>query len=296
MNIKLRRNLGKFKCNILRVLINDYTLLRVRYFIKFKKQINFKNPKTWTEKILWRMLYERDERFTKLADKFKVRDFVKNKVGNEYLPKLHKVYLNEKDINYEELPNEFVIKCNHDMGSTKIIIDKNKIDLKKIKKEYNYFLNKNFYFYTREWHYKNIKPLIMIEEILKNNNGNELLDYKFHCFGGKVKLIQLANSTHTGNNIYNKDFSLMNINYYMPNYPPTKKPDNLEKMIKIAEKLSEDFSYVRVDLYSINEKEIKFGEMTFTPGGGSYYWNPPKINVKLLEEWLVSERELKKGN
>lgn len=261
---------------ILYFLKNDETVIRDRYKIIFGKELNLENPKSFNEKIQWRILRDRKDIYTRLADKYLVREYVREKIGEKYLIKLLGVYEKAEDINYDNLPNKFVLKCNHDSGSVIICKDKYIFDKKIANKKLNYFLKRNFYYMTREWHYKNIKPLIICEELLSDKHS-ELCDYKFHCFDGKIEMIQVANNSHTGNNMYDVDWKLLPFNYLRDNHGDLKQPKNLDEMKKIAEKLAQEFNYIRVDLYNLNGK-IYFGEMTFTPNAGFGKFSPEKYD------------------
>lgn len=277
-------NLLRFRVNYF--LKDDETVIRERYKTVFGRELNLENPKTFNEKIQWRILKDRKDIYTQLADKYLVRNYVKEKIGEEYLIKLLGVYEKAEDIDYSRLPNKFVLKCNHDSGSVIICKDKSTFNIKESNKRLNFFLKRNFYYMTREWHYKNIKPLIICEEFLEVNNG-ELYDYKFHCFDGKIEMIQVANNSHTGNNIYSFDWQLLPFKYLNENHNETIVPQKLEEMKKIVKILSEGFNYVRIDLYEY-ENKIYFGEITFTPNAGygkffpekwDYFYGE-KINVK----------------
>ncbi len=267
-------NLLRFRINYL--LKDDEAVIRERYKSVFGRELDLENPKTFNEKIQWRILKDRKDIYTQLADKYLVREYVKEKIGEEYLIKLLGVYEKAEDIDYDKLPNKFVLKCNHDSGSVIICKDRSTFDRKAVNKKLNFFLKRNFYYMTREWHYKNIKPLIICEELLEPKN-KELCDYKFHCFNGKIEIIQVANSTHTGNNMHDSEWNLLPFHYLNENHKNLEKPDNLDAMKKIVKKLSEDFNYIRVDLYNSDGK-IYFGEMTFTSNAGFGKFSPEKYD------------------
>ena len=252
----------------------DENIIKKRYLKEFNKELNLENPRTLTEKIQYRILKDKNDRYTKLADKYLVREYVREKIGEKYLIKLLGVYKNSKEINYDLLPNRFVLKCNHDSGSVIICKDKSIFNIKEANKKLNFFLKRNFYYITREWHYKNIKPVIMCEEYLEENNQAPT-DYKFHCLNNKIEFIQVDMGRfeeHKRNNFDSNweltPFIFGSKNYNFDNkYKRIDKPKNFEKMKELALKLSEDFDYCRVDFYNI-EGEIFFGEITFTPGAG----------------------------
>lgn len=247
--------------------ISDEKYYKDIYFKLFNKKLNINNPQTFNEKIIKRILFDKKDIYSDLADKYKVRSFVRDKVGEEYLIRLYGVYNKVEDIDFDILPNEFVLKCNHDSGSVFICKDKKTFEFSKVKKKLKFYLKRNFYYLTREWHYKNIQPCIICEEKLSDNT-----DYKFHCFNGQVEFIEFTQGRfydEIRTNIYGREWNLLPIliSGRRNTDDPKEKPKNLEKMLWIAEKLSKNFEYVRVDLYNPNGV-IKFGEMTFTPAGG----------------------------
>lgn len=246
-------------------LTNDEKYFKKVYKKQFKKELNILTPQTLNEKVIKRILYDKNPKYTFLADKYLVRDYVKEKIGEEYLISLLGIYKNEKEIKLENLPNKFVLKCNHDSGSVFICNDKENFDLKKVKKKLKFYLKRNFYYYTREWHYKNIKPLIICEEKLE-----DITDYKFHCFNGKVNHIEVIFDRFKDKKINEYDNKGNLLPYEVSGCKKDenfKLPKNFEIMKKIAEKLSREFNYCRVDLYNDNGN-IKFGEITFTPACG----------------------------
>lgn len=248
------------------IFISDKSHFQKLYLKKFNREIDFQNPKTLNEKVINRTLFERNKIYTDLADKYKVRTYVKNKIEEEYLIDLYGVYEKVEDIDFDALPNEFVLKCTHDSGSVFICSNKNDFDISYAKKKLRFYLKRNYYYLTREWHYKNIKPRIICEEKLSDTT-----DYKFHCFNGKVELVEVISDRFGDKreNLYDKNWNFLNVEISgcKNTDESIAKPKNYEKMLEIAEKLSSEFDYVRIDFYNIDGK-IKFGEMTFTPAGG----------------------------
>ena len=265
------RKLRKIILFLSRLLVpSDELFVKLNYRRKFNKKLNLKNPKTFSEKIQWIKLNETNPLMTICSDKVLVRDYVKNIIGEDYLIPVLGVYDSVDEIDFDNLPDEFVIQCNHDSSSTNIITDKSQItdDLKKFYKER---LKENYYNYTRERHYKNIIPKIVVSELLKDEETHEeIKDYKLFCFDGKVKYIQV-DSTRFSNHqrtVFDVNWNKVNSKWrYEYCNPEPSKPEQLSEMIEIAEKLSKDFYLVRVDLYNINKK-IYFGELTFTPVSG----------------------------
>ncbi|MGL4800919.1 MAG: ATP-grasp fold amidoligase family protein [Cetobacterium sp.] len=283
----------------LSLILSDKQFIELKYLYKFRKKLNLENPKTFNEKIQWRIIHDRKNIYTQLADKYLVREYVKNKIGENYLIKILGVYKDPNEVEYDKLPNRFVMKCNHDAGSVIICLDKKKIDINKVNKKLKFFLKRNFYYFSREWHYKNIKPLIICEEFKpifeKDRFGNELPeDYKLHCFNGEVKFLEVQFNRFDGKrriNIYDPDWNLLefkmgskNVNYYV------EKPIQLEEMKKLARILSREFDYCRVDFY-ISEEKVYFGEITFTPCSGFDKFQPKEWDYKLGQMWELDRNE-----
>lgn len=241
----------------------------------FKKHMGYKldldNPKTLNEKINWLKLYNRKSIHTVVADKFKVRPYVKEKVGEKYLIPLLYHTSNPNDISPENLPDSpFIIKTNHDSSGGLIVRDKAKVDWKQAKKRFRRLLRENHYYTTIEWQYKNIEPRIVVEKLLTYEDGSIPEDYKFHCFNGKLAFIMIDFDRFGAirtRNLYDSNWNLIKCNWGRPYGKELKKPDNLEEMIEVAEKLAKDFTYVRVDLYLV-KNSIYFGELTFYHASG----------------------------
>lgn len=280
--------LGLIKMRANTLLVSDEKFIKNRYRETFKKDLNVDNPKTFNEKIQYRILKDRKKIYTKLTDKYIVRGYVESKIGKKYLTQLYGVYESTKEINYENLPNKFVLKCTHDCGSVIICTDKSQIDSNYINKKLKYWLKRNYYYATREYHYKDIKPRIICEEFIGINNEPPV-DYKFHVFNGKNKKIFIqCDEGRFGNHtrsIYDECWNKIDVKYNKSiSQNIIEKPQNLEEMIFIAKKLSEEFDYVRVDLYSVEDK-IYFGELTFTPAGGMGVFEPEEWDIKWGNLW-----------
>lgn len=248
------------------------------------KTLNLNNPQTFNEKIQWLKLYDSTPIKTKLADKYLVRDWVKEKIGEKYLITLLGVYDKFEEIDFDKLPNQFVIKCNHGSGWNIIVKDKSKLNLAETKEKLDKWLKTNFAFkYGYELHYRDIKPKIIIEKYV-SNDGKNLYDYKFWCFNGNVKYMQFRNdfSEHLEMCFYDLHWKKQPFYYDHPLYKPDlPKPDNFSEMVNIAQKLCKGFAFVCVDLYRLNDGSIKFGEMTFTRSSGTGKWCDEKYNYKL---------------
>lgn len=289
---KIRRNIRNYRRILKSYIVSDEKYYKKKYKEKYGRELELDLNKieTFNERLIYRILNERKEIYTKLADKYLVREYVKEKIGEKYLIKLFGVYDNVDEINYDILPNEFVLKCNHNSGTVIICEDKKNLDINMVNEKLEGALAQNFYYVTREWHYKNIIPKIICEEKLK-----DITDYKFHCFGGKVEYIEAIYGRFTDKrfNVYNKNWELQPFTIGRPNTDDLKeKPLNFNEMIEVAEKLSAEFDYCRVDLYN-NSGEIKFGEITFTPASGLDDL-PIEYDKKLKKIWdkiLVEEKK-----
>lgn len=278
----------------------DELYIKLIYYVKMDKKLNINNPQTFNEKLQWLKLYDRRLEYTGLVDKYEVRKYIKNTIGERYLIPLIGVWNKFDDIDFSKLPNQFVLKCTHDSGSVFICNDKSKFDKKAVKKKIQKSLKRNFYYPGREWPYKNIKPRIICEKYIVDESGTELKDYKLFCFNGKPKFIQVISGRENGKyyiNHYDLNWNLINIKRkeHVTNLKEIKRPQCLEEMINISEKLSQNMPFVRIDLYNI-KSQILFGEITFFPASGymgfenesdDLLWgnwiNLPTRNVKMME-------------
>ena len=282
--------------NMLKTEADKHTLNRpvsIPYFEDFSKSnvakkvgLNFVNtPKTYNEKIQWLKLFASTPDKTRLADKYLVRDWVAEKIGEKYLIPLLGAYDSFEEINFKKLPKRFVIKCNHGCGYNIIVKDKSKLDLNDVKSKLDKWMNENFAFRAGcELHYRDIPPKIIIEKYIENKKsiGGDLYDYKFWCFDGRVHYIQFLSERNTDGlkmAFYDRKWKKQNFVYSYPLDTKTiERPDNLYEMIELAEKLSAGFNHVRVDFYRMDDGTIYFGEMTFTSASGTCKWNDEKIN------------------
>ena len=283
-------------------------LLKLRYRYVFKKSLDLKNPRDLNEKILWAKLYSDTTRWTELADKRQVRDYVE-KIGlGDILVKLYATWYKKEDINWDVLPDKFIIKANNGDGKgTNKIIDKTKItppEKEKIVSMVDEWLHrKNIGALHAEPQYKDMKPCVVVEEVLPLEKGTtSLTDYKMWCFNGKCYYTWICNDRSVGGNsahvmTYDMDwnahpeFSVFNSDYLRGDIIP--KPKNFDKMVEIAEKLSKGFPELRVDLYNIDGK-IYFGELTFTSQGGFMDFYTPEFNKMLGEKFSIKDFPLKK--
>ena len=258
------------------------------------KEIDIDNPKTFNEKIQWLKLYDSTDIKTILADKLAVREYVQNKIGEEYLIPILGIWNKYEDINFDELPNKFALKCNTGSGTNIIVNDKSAMDHKinvlkfdewqKIKYEYMSGL---------EMHYSGMKSYLYAEELLETENGEDLFDYKVFVFNGKVKLIQVDIDRHHNHrrNLYTVDWEYLPYTILYPTDPNyiIEKPKCLDELINLAEILGENFIHVRVDFY-ISRNHIYFGEMTFSHGSGTETFIPEEFGLE-MGEWMRLEKK-----
>lgn len=274
--------------------------LKLIYFYLMKKRLNFKDPKTLTEKIQWKKIYDKHPIYTICADKYLVRDYVREKIGKNYLIPLLFHTDNPEKIDFDIIPEPFIIKSNHGSGQLIIVRNKKNIERKRIIHQCKKWLKTNIYPIGREWQYKNIQPKILIEKLLLDNKSQVPNDYKFNCFNGKVEFIQVDMGRFENHKriFFDRNWGLLPFTwtekkdnkpaYYTKQKIP--KPPRFSEMIQIAEKLSKDFDYVRVDLYSVNN-HVYFGELTFTSGSGFLPFFPEKYDELYGKKLLLKQRK-----
>ena len=233
--------------------------------------LDLEHPKTYNEKLQWIKIYDRNPNYVIYTDKYRVREFIENTIGGQYLVPLIGVYKKAKDIPWDTLPERFVLKCNHASGTNIICKNKNNLDIKAATRKLDRWLKRNQFWGAREWCYKDIEPCIICEEFIETSDGNTPDDYKFMCFNGEPRLIQ----------VHHDRFGSHTLDYYTPQWNKANlkridaqcsnttvpKPEKLEEMLNIAQILSKDMYYARIDLYYSNN-QILFGEITLYPTGG----------------------------
>jgi len=262
----------------------DAVCLKIMFRAKLGYSLDLKNPKTFNEKLQWLKLYGNLEKYTDLVDKYEVRKYIAKIIGEEYLIPLIGVYDRVEDIDFSKLPEQFVLKCNHDYNSVVICKDRNNFDIEKAKKKLKKCMKRNFYYRNREPQYKNIKPKIICEKYMVDESGTELKDYKIFCFNGEPKIIQVHFDRFTNHkrNSYDTEWNYLPVSIGYPSYPNMviDKPNNLQEMLDLAKKMSENIPHVRVDLYSIHNK-IYFGEYTFIHGAGYLRIEPKEFDFEM---------------
>lgn len=270
----------------------DKPYLQLFYFATTRKFINFKNPKGFCEKLQWLKVNDRRPEYTELVDKLAVRDCIAGVLGEEHLFPLLGKWKSFDQIDFDSLPEQFVLKCNHDSGSTKVIKDKSaltKSDFDEMNKFYTRQLKRDFYYAGREYPYKGIEPYIIAEQLMIDETAPEksIEDYKFFCFNGEPKMMFVATdrATDCKFDFYDMDFNHLDVYNIHPNTDKViQKPEKFDEMKEIAAKLSKGMRQVRIDLYELNGK-IYFGEYTFFHGGGFQLCHPDKWERK-LGDWI----------
>lgn len=259
---------------------NPETLVKIRYFVRFHKFLNLDNPKTLNEKILYLSLRTDTTEWTRLSDKYNVRKYVEDCGLKENLVQLYAHWTNENEIDFSSLPDSYVIKSAQGCGDIILVKDKKTIDESNIREKLKPMLSERYGALEGGKHYLRIEPAVIVEELLPIENGQSLTDYKIWCFNGKPEFIltcsnRFKDGVHLGS--YDKYWNyrpsdMMFSKEHLEEKEPLVKPENLDKMLEVAEKLAKPFPCVRVDLYNINGT-IYFGEMTFTSLGGlmDYY-------------------------
>ena len=247
-------------------LIPDRIYIQMQYFYHFHRFANFKNPQTFNEKLQWLKLHDHNPLYTTLVDKYAVKKWVADKIGEQYVIPTIAVWEKAEDIDFDKLPNQFVLKVNHDSGGLVICKDKAQLDRQAAIAKLSRALENNGYWYGREWPYKNVKPRIIAEKYMEDDN-QALNDYKFMVFNGKVKCSFTCTERFSKDGLkvtfYDANWDIMPFERHYPrSKTPITKPLNYDEMVELAEKLSKDIPFVRVDFYSIKGK-IYFGEMTF---------------------------------
>ena len=284
--LKKRRLNGKYGKKL-----SDEEYLKKTFQLSMGKPLNLENPQTFNEKLQWLKLYDRKPEYTMMVDKYLVREYIAKTIGEEYLIPLLGVWNSPDEIDFEKLPNQFVLKCNHNSGLGMCICkDKTKLNIKKVKAELAKGLKQDYYLTGREWPYKDVPRKIIAEQFMVDESGYELKDYKFFCFDGQVKALFVAKDRQTKGEETKFDFFDENFNHLPfinghPNSkPPYFKPENFDEMKSLAEKLSVGIPQVRVDLYNING-HVYFGELTFSHWSGMVPFEPEEWDYK-LGEWI----------
>lgn len=272
-------------------LFSDKTSLKIQYRIIMGRRLNLKNPKRFSEKLQWLKLYDRKPEYTTMVDKIAVKDYIAGVIGKEYVIPTLGVWNHFDDIDFDDLPDKFVLKTNHSGGSTGVVVCRNKSTLNKAsaKKRLEKSLEKNIYHVSREWPYKNVKPMIFAEELIEDNGEHGLMDYKVFCCNGEPRMVKVNYDVATDYHVgwYDLDWNkIKGTTIYDPVdiSVDIEKPKELDYLLDLARKLSKDISYLRVDFYCTAGK-LKFGELTFFPGSGFERFKPESFDEQ-IGSWI----------
>ena len=262
-------------------MIPDRLYLMIKYRKRYGQYPNLRQPTKFTEKLQWIKLYDRCPLYTTLVDKYEVKKYVAEKLGKEYVVPLIGVWDDVDAIDFDALPDQFVMKCTHDSGGLVICKDKASFDVEAAKKKIRAILAQNFYWTSREWPYKNVKPRVIVEKYMEDTETKELRDYKFFTFNGVPKVMYIASGRGTGTtygDFFDMEFNHLDMAIDHDTAPVTpEKPLNFEAMKILAKKLAEGIPQVRVDFYEIDGK-VFFGEMTFFHCGGFERFHPDALD------------------
>jgi len=266
--------------------------------VLFKRQhgydLNLKNPKSYNEKIIWKKIHDRNPLLPIVADKYKVRAYLREVLGKDEAEKILIPLLFVTDrpetIPFDKLPEEYIIKPNHGSGWNIIVKKNTSINKKDIIRKCNYWLNTPYGVFGNEWAYQEIKRKIIVEKLLRDKKGKLPKDYKFHMIHGECIFVQVDFDRHTNHtrSLFDKNWKFINVCHAHPKGPILKKPDTLEKMIALSKILSKPFDCIRVDLYTIDNK-IYFGELTNYHGGGGNNFTPISIDFELGKSWKLKQ-------
>lgn len=264
--------------------LSDKTYLSLAYKVFIGKKMNWKSPKGFNEKLQWLKIYDRNPKYRELVDKFLVRDYIKKTIGEDYLIPIIGLWDNFEDIDFGVLPNRFVLKCTHDSGSAVICKDKNTFDRVAAGDKLSKCLNRDMFYWGREWPYKGLSPKIICEQYMEDGSG-DLEDYKFMCFNGEPKMVFTCTERRSedGLKVTFFDMNWNKLPFYR-HYPASTKlvakPSCFDEMVRLAKILSKDIPFARIDFYEIQGK-VYFGEITFYPGCGFEEFHPEEWDEKI---------------
>lgn len=265
-------------------------LLKAKFRAEMGRELDFEEPKTYTEKLQWLKLYDHRPEYTRMVDKYEVKQYVAQRIGEEYVIPLLGVWERAEDIDFESLPDRFVLKASHDSGGLVICKDKSQLDIPAVRAKFKKLLKRNYYNGTREWPYKNVKPRIIAESYMEDSRQGELRDYKFFTFGGQPKVLYIAQGRGKGEptvaDFFDMDFNHLpfTIDHDMAEIPP-EKPEKFEEMKRLAAELSRGTPQLRVDFYEVDGK-VYFGEMTFFHCSGMAPFHPEEWD-RVFGDWVT---------
>lgn len=268
--------------------IPDKVYLKLVYRARMGKKLSIEKPVTYNEKLQWLKLNDRNPAYISLVDKFEVRKYISKTIGEEYLIPILGIYDHFDEIDFDELPNQFVLKCTHNSGGVIICKDKNNLNNKLVKESINHHLKQNYYYSGREWPYKYVKPRIICEKLLNDLTEESLKDYKFFCFNGEPKSLMVVSDRDKDIRYDYFDMDFKHQAYTQQDINSSKaiaRPENYDKMVALARLLSSNIPHVRVDFYELKGK-IYFGEMTFFNESGFRHFEPDEYDG-IYGSWIT---------
>lgn len=283
-----------------RKLFQDKFYIEMLFWLHMGKRLDWNNPQTFNEKLQWLKLYDRKPEYTTMVDKYKVREYIAERLGEEYLIPLLGVWNDPDEIDFDALPNQFVLKCNHNSGLGMCICkDKTKLDIAKVKAALRKGLKQDYYLTGREWPYKNVERKIIAEKFM-TDGGEDLADYKIHNFNNGPKVILVCRDRFKDSGLTEDFFSedWEHLDVARPDHPnastPVERPKELEEMLSLAEKLSQGRPFLRTDFYTVGGR-VYFGELTFFPASGFSPFIPPQWD-ETLGKWITLPNVARGGN
>lgn len=271
-------------------ILPDKVYLQLMYRKHFHKWIDFKNPTSFNEKLQWLKINDRKEEYTVMVDKHLVKEYVAEKIGKEYIIPTLGVWKKAEDIDFDALPNQFVLKCNNDSGGIVICKEKSQLDKKAAVRLLSSRLKNNGFWYGREWPYKNVRPCILAEKYMEDTAAKELSDYKIHVFNGKPQFILVCKNRYGAGGMtetfFTDQWERMEVKRRNQADAPEEiaRPEELEEMLSLAKLLAKDIPFLRVDFYVVNHR-VYFGELTFFPASGFKAFEP-EIYDKTFGDYL----------
>lgn len=273
-----------------RYLQSDRDFIRDAYWAAFGRFPDLEKPATLNEKIQWRKLYDRNPQYAACADKYRVREYVRERAGEACLIPLLLVTKDPDEIDFESLPPRFVVKANHGCRWNELVRDKDGLDREALVRKIKGWLGSNFYREQREWQYRDIAPRVLVEEMLIDDGGNLPTEYRVFCFDGEAKFLEVVSERFTPDlkvDYYDVDWVHLPVRHDIYENSDAKPgPRELDEMLRLAERLAAGFDFVRVDLY-LSGNRVYFGELTFTPSAGFLKFHPPDYDAIFGRDWRV---------
>ena len=263
--------------------LSDEEYLKIRFQYKLDQKLNLTEPKTFNEKIQWLKIHDHNPAYTEMVDKLAVKKLIAEKLGEDCVLPVLGVWDKFEEIDFDQLPDQFVLKCTHDSGGVFVCTDKASFPMEEAREKIHASMKRDFYLRTREWPYKNVPRKIFAEQYVDDGHGSDLTDYKFYCFHGEPKFCQVISDRRSVEKIdfFDMDWNLQPFTGIMlphkPHNPNVTKPESFSEMREAARLLSQEIPFVRVDFYDVNGK-MYFGEITFYPGSGFGYYKPEEWN------------------